>query len=142
MVTSLVAEIEVDAPIGEVYQQWTQVESFPEYLGAVWSVLPIDRVRSRWAVNLDGFTEEFYADIVEQTPERRIEWQSTDGVFHRGLVELAESGESTRVTLRMEWEPEGMLESFGASVGVDPRQAEQDLQRFKQFVETRRSSVT
>ena len=142
MATSLVAEIDVDAPIADVYRQWTQVESFPEYLGAVRSVRRIDEIRSRWSVNLDGFTEEFYADIVAQIPERQIEWQSTDGVFHTGVVELTEAGDRTRVALRMEWDPDGAPGSFGAPVGVDPRQAEQDLERFKEFMETRRSSVT
>ncbi|GLJ63059.1 cyclase [Microbacterium barkeri] len=137
MATSLSAEIDVEAPLEEVYNQWTQIETFPEYLGAVRSVRQIDEVRSRWSVTIGGFTEDFYADIVDQVPDDHIVWQSTDGIFHVGRVDFAPIENGTRVTLRMVWEPEGMLESFGAAIGVDSAQAQRDLERFKEFMEAR-----
>jgi hypothetical protein len=35
----------------------------------------------------------------------------------------------------MSYEPEGLKETLGAKVGLDSRQVEEDLQRFKQLVE-------
>ncbi|MGW9114317.1 SRPBCC family protein [Microbacterium sp. NPDC055683] len=137
MATALTAEIDVAAPVRRVYDQWTQIETFPEYLGAVQSVRQIDDVRSRWSVRIGGRTEDFYADVVDQVPDDHIVWQSTDGVFHVGRVDFAAVDGGTRIRLRMVWEPDGVFETFGAALGVDSRQAQRDLERFKAFIEER-----
>ena len=36
----------------------------------------------------------------------------------------------------MSYEPEGMKEQLGAKVGLDSRQVKEDLNRFKELVET------
>lgn len=142
MTTTLTAEIDVEAPVDTVYNQWTQFESFPEYLGAVKVVQQIDDVRTRWTVSIGGREEAFYADVVEQVPDQHIAWQSTDGIFHAGSVDFeprrSETGvDETHVRLRMDWEPQGILETLGAAVGIDKAQAQMDLQRFKTFIEKR-----
>ncbi|WP_309069009.1 SRPBCC family protein [Microbacterium sp.] len=137
MTTTLNAEIDVDAPVDIVYNQWTQFESFPHFLGAVKSVQQIDDVRTRWTVSIAGKEEEFYADIVDQVPDSHVAWQSTDGAFHAGRVEFEPHGSETRVKLRMEWEPEGLIEKVGAALNIDEAQAKMDLERFKKFIEER-----
>ena len=137
MTTTLNAEIDVEAPLHTVYNQWTQFESFPEFLGAVKSVKQIDDVRTHWNVSIAGKEEEFYADIVDQVPDQHVAWQSTDGAFHAGRVEFEPHGDETRVKLRMEWEPQGLVEKVGAGLGIDDAQAQMDLQRFKKFIENR-----
>lgn len=137
MTTTLTAEIDVDAPIDTVYNQWTQFESFPEYLGAVKSVKQIDDVRTHWTVSIAGKEQDFYADIVDQVPDDHIAWQSTDGTFHAGRVEFEPHGDETHVKLRMEWEPQDLIEKIGAGIGIDDAQAKMDLQRFKKFIEQR-----
>ncbi|GAA1740427.1 SRPBCC family protein [Microbacterium paludicola] len=137
MTTTVTAEIDVDAPVSTVYNQWTQFESFPEYLGAVKSVQQIDDVRTHWTVSIAGKEEDFYADIVDQVPDSHVAWQSTDGALHAGRVEFEPHDGQTRVKLRMEWEPEGFIEKVGAAVGIDDAQAKMDLQRFKKFIEER-----
>ena len=135
--TKLRAEVDVEAPVSQVYNQWTQFESFPEFLGAVKSVDQIDDVRTLWNVSIAGRGHTFYADIVEQVPDQVIAWQSTDGKFHAGRVEFIPDGAGTRVRLEMEWEPEGLLETAGAAIGIDDAQARMDLRRFKEFIENR-----
>lgn len=139
--TTVRAEVDVDAPVDKVYNQWTQFKSFPEYLGAVKSVEQIDDVRTLWNVSIAGREHSFYADIVEQVPDRQIAWQSTDGKFHAGRVEFVPDGQHTHVTLEMEWEPEGLLETAGAAIGIDDAQVKKDLQRFKDFIEHRGSET-
>ncbi|WP_203136451.1 SRPBCC family protein [Microbacterium sp. JZ31] len=141
MTTTLTAEIDVDAPVDTVYNQWTQFESFPQFLGAVKSVQQIDDVRTRWSVSIGGKEEEFYADIVDQVPDSHVAWQSTDGAFHAGRVEFEPHGSETRVKLRMEWEPEGLIEKVGAALNIDEAQAKMDLERFKKFIEERGSET-
>ncbi|WP_240482308.1 SRPBCC family protein [Microbacterium sediminis] len=139
--TKLRAEVDVDAPVSQVYNQWTQFESFPEFLGAVKSVDQIDDVRTLWNVSIAGREHSFYADIVEQVPDRQIAWQSTDGKFHTGRVDFTPNAEGTHVALEMEWEPEGLLEAAGAAIGIDDAQARTDLRRFKEFIENRGSAT-
>jgi hypothetical protein len=43
----------------------------------------------------------------------------------------------TEVTLRMEVDPEGPIETVGEAVGVLDRQVAGDLERFKAFIEGR-----
>ena len=38
MTSTMTADIEVDAPIRAVYDQWTQFEDFPEFMGSVNSI--------------------------------------------------------------------------------------------------------
>ena len=135
MTTVLTAEIDVEAPVREVYRQWARPESFPRYLGAVRSVRRIDDVRSRWTVEVGGQRDEFYTDVVEQAPDERVVWQSTDGVFHTGRVDLTDEGEHTHVRLRMVWEQHGIFDELGLALDVDADEAQRDLARFKRFVE-------
>ena len=37
----------------------------------------------------------------------------------------------------MDWEPEGVKEKLGASLGMDNRRVQGDLQRFKELIESR-----
>ena len=43
MSTTLTASIDVDVPVRVAYDQWTQFESFPEFLSGVDSVHPARR---------------------------------------------------------------------------------------------------
>jgi uncharacterized membrane protein len=43
----------------------------------------------------------------------------------------------TKVTLQMEWQPQGMTEGVGSALGFDDRQIKADLERFKTFIEAR-----
>ena len=43
----------------------------------------------------------------------------------------------TRVTLQLDYEPEGLVENVGSALGVVSRRVEGDLERFKEFVESR-----
>ena len=43
----------------------------------------------------------------------------------------------TRVTLRLEFEPEGVVEKVGDALNVVERRVQGDLERFKTFIEKR-----
>jgi len=136
--STMSAEIDVDAPIRAVYNQWTQFESFPHFLNAVKEVTQLDDTRTRWVVSVGGVRREFEAEITEQVPDEIIAWASTDGKTHTGSVRfgLAADG-GTHVTLDMMWLPETFVEKVGAALDIDERQAAADLQRFKDFIEDR-----
>jgi carbon monoxide dehydrogenase subunit G len=136
--STMSAEIDVDAPIQAVYNQWTQFESFPHFLNAVKEVTQIDDSLTHWVVSVGGVQREFDAEITDQVPDQHIAWASVDGKSHSGSVRFAPAGAaSTRVSLEMMWLPETFVEKVGAALNLDERQAKMDLERFKSFIEER-----
>ena len=129
--------IEVNVPVSTAYNQWTQFEEFPQFMDGVESVEQIDDTHLRWVAEIGGERRDWQAEIVEQVPEQRIAWRATDGDGPNGLVSFEPLGEDTTlVTVEMSYEPEGMKEQLGAKVGLDSRQVKEDLNRFKELVET------
>jgi uncharacterized membrane protein len=136
--STMTAEIDVDAPIRAVYNQWTQFESFPNFLHAVKEVTQRDATLTHWVVSVGGVRREFDAEITEQVPDELIAWASVDGTTHRGIVRFEPvSAAITGVSLEMLWLPETVVEKVGAALNIDERQAQMDLERFKSFIEER-----
>ena len=78
------------------------------------------------------------ARITEQIPDERIAWRSEDGAFNAGVVTFHHiSDNKTRVTLQMDYEPEGITEKAGDAIGIVSRRVQGDLERFKEFIEKR-----
>ena len=129
--------IDVEVPVSVAYDQWTQFEDFPRFMEGVLEVRQIDDSHVRWVAEIGGERKEGDAEIVEQEPDRVIAWRSTGGVPNSGRVEFEPVGAGTRVSVEMEYEPEGMKEKVGAAVGMDGSQVEDDLERFRDLVEGR-----
>lgn len=129
--------IDVEVPVSAAYGQWTQFEEFPQFMEGVVSVRQIDDSHVRWVAEVGGERKEWDAEIVEQEPDRVIAWRSTGGLQNHGRVEFLPTSEGTRVSVAMEYEPEGLKESAGAMLGMDGGQVENDLERFKELVESR-----
>lgn len=135
---SVIETIDVDVPIRTVYDQWTQFETFPQFMGGVDSIVQVDETSTHWKTSIGGVEREFDADITEQHPDERVAWKSTDGTTHAGVVTFHRlSDTTTRVTVQLDWQPEGLVEKAGAVLGVDDRQVKGDLKRFKEFIESR-----
>ncbi|HUG15614.1 MAG TPA: SRPBCC family protein [Thermomicrobiales bacterium] len=130
--------LDVDVPVRVAYNQWTQFESFPQFMEGVESVRQIDDQHLHWRASVGGDTEEWDARITEQVPDQRIAWTSTTGARNAGVVTFHRLGDTrTRVMLQMEYEPEGMKEKAGDILGVVDRRVQGDLERFKEFIESR-----
>jgi uncharacterized membrane protein len=135
---SVTKSIDVHVPISTAYNQWTQFETFPEFMGGVDQVQQLDERRLHWKISVAGQTREFDAEVTEQHPDERVAWKSTDGKTHAGVVTFHKlAPEETRVTVQLDWEPEGIAEKAGAVVGVDDHQVASDLDKFKSFIEGR-----
>lgn len=128
--------IVVNVPLSTVYNQWTQFELFPQFMENVREVRQLDDKRLHWRAEVGGKTKEWDAVITEQEPDQRIAWRSTSGAPNAGIVTFQEiDANRTRITLRMEYEPEGIIETAGDILGVLSRNVEGDLERFKAFIE-------
>ena len=135
---SIEKSIEVDVPVRTAYNQWTQFEQFPQFMEGVEEVRQLDDKRLQWRASIAGKSEEWQAEIVEQTPDNVVAWRSTSGAENGGRVSFAPSGtKATRVTLRLDYDPQGIVESAGDKLGFVSRRVGGDLERFKEFIEGR-----
>ena len=136
---SVQESIDVDVPIRVAYDQWTQFESFPQFMGGVERITQLDEKRTQWVTKIDGVEREFDAEITEQHPEERVAWTSTSGeAKHAGVVTFHRLDDAkTRVMIQIDWEPEGLVEKAGAALGFDDRQVKADAAKFKEFIESR-----
>lgn len=134
--------IDVNVPVQAAYNQWTQFEEFPRFMEGVEQVRQLDDTRLQWKASIGGKTEEWTAEITEQHPDHRVAWKSTSGAHNAGVVTFHQlDGNSTRVTVQMDYETEGAVEKAGDLLGVVDRRVEGDLERFKEFIESRGSAT-
>jgi uncharacterized membrane protein len=130
--------IEVEVPVRIAYDQWTQFESFPRFMEGVVRVMQGDDKTLLWWVVVGGQRKQWTAEIVDQTPDRRVAWKSTQGTENAGAVMFEPLGPTrTQITLRIDAEPDGILERMGDAAGFLDRRVAGDLERFKAFIESR-----
>jgi uncharacterized protein YndB with AHSA1/START domain len=138
MTTRVEKTVTVDVPISTAYNQWTQFEEFPQFMGGVQKVEQLDDRRLHWVAEIAGVRREWYAEILEQRPDEKIAWSATEGATNAGAVYFISAGpDRTQVTLELEYDPEGLVEKVGDALNVIDRQAQADVERFKAFVEAR-----
>ena len=130
--------IHVEAPLRAVYNQWTQFETFPLFMKGVERVVQVDDRTLDWTASIAGQSRTWRARITEQLPDRIVAWESIDGARNAGSVRFQQVSEDvTMVTLELDIEPDGLIESAGDALGLVQSQVEADLDRFKVFIEAR-----
>jgi carbon monoxide dehydrogenase subunit G len=136
MSTKVEKRILVNVPVSTAYNQWTQFEEFPHFMGGVKSVKQIGDDRLEWVAEIAGVRRQWTAKILEQIPDRKVAWAATEGATNAGAVEFEDvGGGQTSLRLTLEYDPEGIIEKVGDKLHVVDRQAEADLKRFKEFIE-------
>ena len=140
MTTKVEKSITVEVPVSTAYNQWTQFEEFPRFMGGVSEVRQLDDQKLHWVAQIGGVKREWQAQILEQIPDEKVAWAATEGATNAGAVYFTPSGSgSTLVRLSLEYEPEGLVEKAGDALNIVEKQAESDLEKFKQYIESRGS---
>ncbi|WP_328623059.1 SRPBCC family protein [Streptomyces sp. NBC_00354] len=131
--------IEVEVPVRTAYDQWTQFESFPQFMVGVERIEQRTDTLTHWVTKISGVKREFDAEITEQIPDAKVAWVTVAGEGEQsGLVTFQRIDPThTQVTLMMDFDPEGMAENIGDKLGFVDRQVKGDLKRFKHFIEDR-----
>ncbi len=130
--------VEVNVPVRTAYNQWTQFEDFPQFMEGVKEVKQLDDVTLHWRAEIAGREREWDAKISEQTPDQRIAWHDIGGATNAGVVTFHRIDDNTtKVMLQLEFEPEGVVETAGDALGVVRARVKGDLERFKEFIESR-----
>jgi uncharacterized membrane protein len=130
--------IDVKAPLRSVYDQWTQFEEFPRFMRDVVEVRQHGANALSWKVLMGGKEKQWEARIIEQIPDTSIVWESVDGTSNRGAITFEPLGaEATRLTVVMEYEPEGFLEKAADLLGVPSGHVEESLKSFRELIESK-----
>ncbi len=137
---SVVESIDVNVPLSTAYNQWTQFEEFPRFMEGVTSVTQTDDTHLHWVAEVGGVEREWDAEITEQHPDERVAWRATSGTQNAGVVTFHRlDDDTTRVTLQMDVDPDGLVENVGTALGFLDRRVKGDLESFKEFIESRGS---
>jgi uncharacterized membrane protein len=134
--TKVEKRILVNVPVSVAYNQWTQFEEFPLFMGGVKSVKQLSDNKLEWTAEIGGVRRQWQARILEQVPDQKVAWAATEGATNAGSVTFEDlGGGQTSVQLSLEYEPEGVVEKIGDKLNVVEKQAASDLDRFKAFTE-------
>lgn len=133
----------VEKPVTATYDQFTQFETFPEFMDDVESVSQLDDTTLLWTASSAGATRQWRAVITEQRVDEVIAWEATDGSGHSGRVEFRALDDArTEVTLELEYEPKSLTGRVANAVGYVDRRVEQSLEAFREYAETHNGPLT
>jgi uncharacterized membrane protein len=135
----------VNQPVELLYRFWHNLENLPQVMRHLDSVERVTDTISRWrAKGPANTTVEWNAEIINDVPNKLIGWQSLEGsdVVSAGSVHFEDlgSGKSTRVRVRLQYNPPGgkigaaIVRLMGSDAATEIRE---DLRQFKQMVEQR-----
>jgi uncharacterized membrane protein len=133
--------VDVAVPIKTAYNLWTQFENWPEFMHRVDQAEQVDDATVSMTTKVWGVSKRFQADIVEQRPDERIEWDASEGLSHTGVATFHKlAPRLTRIELTLDIEPDSLLEKAGRGLRFTKRAARGDLHRFKAFAELEEES--
>ena len=140
--SKIMEAVEVRVPVRTAYDQWTQFETFPQFMEGLKSVRQLDDTTLEWVADVAGLEKRWKATITEQAPDERIAWTSVEGAHNAGVVTFHRLDEGTsRVTLQLDVDPDGPIETVGDALGLVKGRVKGDMERFKAFIEKRGSET-
>lgn len=141
-------EINVDAPIDQVFNMWSNVENFPRFMEHVLEAHVIGPGLTSWTIRGPfGLPIHFESETTVYNPTDEIAWKSVDGttIPNEGRVQFRTNPDgSTRINIHMSYTPPvGVFGNVLASLmGDDPRELmNDDLMRFKSLLENGRTTI-
>lgn len=141
-------DINVDAPVEEVFAFWDDPENFPRFMSHVKEVRRVSDNRTHWvAEGPGGVRVEWDAETTEYAPNELICWRSVEGssIEHAGIVRFQPNEHGgTRVTIQMSYNPPlgAIGHTIASLLGADPlSRLHEDMVRFKSLIEEGRTSV-
>ena len=110
--------IEVQVPVQQAYNQWTQFEEFPTFMEGIQSVQQIDDTHVQWVAEIRGESRQWTTEITEQQPDEKIAWKTIDGeIKNDGVVTFEQVGDrQTRVNVQMDVDGESPAENVASDL--------------------------
>jgi uncharacterized membrane protein len=127
---------DIAAPVGTVYEKWTEFEEFPNFMHRVLNVKQEDDNKITWDEKIWFSSRRWEGEITERKRNKRIAWKTTSGMAHAGVVTFHKlDDELTRVMVDIDFVPQGMIEKMASGLRFVKRAVQADLARFKAYVE-------
>ncbi len=105
--TSVVCAVDIDRPLGPVYDAWTRSTRVPTFMGGAAAERPGEPASVDWVTMIEGRSQGFTAEVTERVDGDRIVWSGRERP-HGGIVSFAPLGDDrSRVTVELDWEPAG-----------------------------------
>ncbi len=133
--------IEVEAPVQQVYEYWQNLENLPQFMSNSEDVRSTGPDTTHWVVKGPlGAKVEFDARTTQDKPNSAIGWNTVDGqVQTSGQVRFEEvTPNRTRVEVQMNYAdpPGGKVGEVASRAVANPKlMMEQDLKNFKDIME-------
>jgi uncharacterized membrane protein len=128
--------IDVAVPVADAFNQWTEYGDWPEFMHRIESAEQVDDTTVSAQAKIWGISKRFEAEIVEQIPDERIEWNVTDGYAHTGVVTFHPLSDNlTRIDLSLDIQPSNLIDKASRGMRFAKRAVRGDLHRFKAYVE-------
>lgn len=143
------AAVTINRSPEELYRYWRDLENLPQIMSHLESVKAQGEKYSHWVAKAPaGMTVDWDAEIVSETENQSIFWRSREGsqITNAGSVRFISAGDrGTEIHVSLSYSPPAG--SIGAALakmfGEEPqRQIEDDLRRFKQFMEAGEIATT
>jgi uncharacterized membrane protein len=135
--------ININAPVGQVFEFWNDYRNFPRFLSNVREVKPLGDGCSRWTVaGPAGVPVSWTAEVTEFARNELLAWKTVPGstVSSEGQVRFeANHNGGTRVHIKLCYHPPGgaLGHALAKLFGADPKsEMDADLVRMKTLIET------
>ena len=135
----------VNAPLKNVWQTWSDLDSMPLWMSWIESVKTIDQDTStlpdltEWTLAANGFKFKWKAQITERVELEKLRWESVGGLPTKGSVQFSSENQNvTSVNLSVTYELPKMIarlmeENILGKMVTNELQA--NIERFKKLVE-------
>ncbi len=123
----------VNAPVGQVYDQWSRVEDLPKFITPLRNVQRMDDTHFSYNWHPNGNEQQGVFQIVLRIPGRRIACRSMSDGFMSGVVSFEpRSDRETEITLKIRsiFDPPSLS-----------RRVEEYLGNFKRLVENQEAAL-
>jgi uncharacterized membrane protein len=127
--------IEVAVPLRAAYALATRFEAYPEFLDRVDSAELLDD-GAAFEAHVHGTSRTVKVELVDEVPEARIEWRTTEGLEYSGVASFHElAPRLTHIELSVEPESESVIQRVTRSAHLTQHAIRSDLHRFKAWAE-------
>jgi uncharacterized membrane protein len=128
--------VDVAVPVKVAYNHWTNYEDWPEFMHRIETAEQVDDTTVSVQAKIWGISKKFEAEIVEQHPDERIEWNVTQGYGHTGVVTFHQLSKNlTRLDVSLDIQPSNLIDKASRGMRFAKRAVRGDLHRFKAYVE-------
>lgn len=142
--STLEEQIDVAVPVQVAWEQLHRIDQYPRFVDGVQHAHAHGGHHAHLELEVGDHEQVFEAEITDRGSNQVMTWHTLDGADLRGTVALLplDAG-STRVQIRVQYDPDTLRATFGgprgfAQAGAIERSVRTDLEQFKHLVEEER----